>query len=71
MKNKKNPFSGELYDWQKNIAKDDEIDVTKNFPNLLTFCSASFHLLEERSQTRGPREGPMRPANFSKNQDFY
>jgi len=26
--------------------------------------------LNQRSQTRGPREGPMRPANIRKNGDF-
>ena len=27
--------------------------------------------LDQGSQTRGPREGLMRPANNRKNQDFY
>jgi len=28
------------------------------------------HGLNQGSQTRGPREGPMRPANIMKNEDF-
>jgi len=28
------------------------------------------YLLDQRSQTRGPQEGPMRPANIRKKEDF-
>jgi len=73
-----------LYFWRKDMAKNlMKLNTGVNFTNRfvqcekhmgqkmqLCFSKICIDTLKQRSQTRGPREGRMRPANIGKNEDF-